>query len=366
MIRMEGRRPELWPEADRRAWEAATSPSGDPWEPGGKALKLRPNTRRNYARAYGIWLAWLDSINQLLLTETPGQRATPARIGAWIGYMREIGRGNGTIKLYLIDLHAMLRLIAPGMDTLFILRPGGQSPHDLFPTEAKPFVPHDTADLLQQASHLHQQAMADKPGLRRWENLRDAALMAVLYSRAPRVSNLAAMRIGEHLRAQPDGSFLVHFPAAMTKSRRKLEYLLDPDCAHILSDYLVHGRPHLCGSATTDLLWMGTTGQPLNVTGVSGLVRRRNRDFTGEAEGPHMVRKWLTDTARSRSPEAAFDAAVVCGHSIQTALKSYAAAQDAHAGKRYGATIARLRRQSEGLAERAFAERDEPEKEVQE
>jgi site-specific recombinase XerC len=227
-------------------------------------------------------------------------------------------------------------------------------------------VPHDTADLLKQVMRLHQQAMAEEPGLRRWKHLRDAALMGVLYSRAPRVSDLAAMRIGKHFLLQRDGSFLVHFPGSITKTHRKLEYPLDPEVARVLHDYLTLGRPHLLGSEATDSLWMGLTGHPLNAIGVTGVVRRRNGDFLDRSEGPHLARKWLTDTARSRSPEAAFDAAEVCGHSLATALKSYADAQDVHAGKRHGENLTRLRRQTEGLAERAFAERDVTGKEHQE
>lgn len=143
----------------------------------------------------------------------------------------------------------------------------------------------------------------------------------------------------------------------LTKNRRKLEYLLDPECACIVQDYLAHSRPHLQGASETDLLWMGTNGRPLTDIGVTGVVRRRNRDFIQKAEGPHTARKWLTDTARKRSPEAAFDCAEVLGHSPQTALKNYAQAEDTHAGRRHGQGITRRRRKTTGLARRAFAEK---------
>lgn len=358
MIRMDGLRPECWPDADRQAWEAANTQSDDPWAPDGEALKLRPETRRGYAGAYGIYLAYLGSTGQLLQHETPGARATPPRIHAWIGHMRALDRANGTMKLYLMSLHAILAIIAPGVDTNFILHPGGQTLDQLFPTDAKPSVPQDTRDLLGHVRGLHQRGMAEQKQLQRSKLLRDAAIMAVLYSRAPRVSNLAAMRIGEHLLMRPDGTVHIHFSGAITKSHRDLDYPLDPDCAGIVSDYLKHGRPHMRGADETTLVWMGTNGRPLNTVGVTGVVMRRNRDFIARAEGPHMARKWLTDTARSRSPEAAFDAAEVLGHSPQTALRHYAQGVELHAGRRLGETIARLREQTEGIAMRAFAERE--------
>ena len=358
MIRMLGCAIENWPKADRVLWLAAITPSMDPWSAHGAAAALRAKTMRNYARAYGIFLAHLASIDQLIEGETPAQRPTPQRVWSWLNAMRALGRENGAIKGNLMNLHSILKFIARGYETDFILRPGGRSLTQLFPTKGKPSDPHDTADLLQHVYRLHARGMAERPGLRRYILLRDAAIMGVLYSRAPRNGDLGRMPIGVHLRTLPDGDFLIRFPAETTKSKRNLEYLLDDKCAVIVQDYLRHARPHLRGSALTDHLWMGTTGRALNDIGVTGVVKRRNLDFIGKAEGPHMARKWLTNTARSRSPQAAFDAAETCGHSPQTALRAYAQACDSYAANRHGKHLTKLRREMEGLAERAFAERE--------
>lgn len=354
---LQGRRLELWPEADRLAWLAANTASDDPWDTDGAALTLRPATRTGYARAYGIWLAWLDATDQLKSEETPGQRVTPERVTAWVRHMRGHQRKDGTIKLYLFSLHAMIGLIAPGTDTSFMLRPGGRSLHALFPSTAKPATEQDAANLIPHAIHLHEKAMAYEPGHRRSIFLRDAALMAVLYSRGSRISDLAAVRIGEHYLPQADGGILIRLTPDITKIHRLIEYPLDPWCVRIVADYVAHGRPCLPGAEATDNIWIGATGRPLHTVGLTAVVRRRNREFLGVEAGPHMVRKWLTDTARRRSPEAALDAAEVLGHSPQTALKHYAQAQDAHAGRRHGENLTRLRRKTAGLAERAFAER---------
>ena len=358
MIRMLGCPIANWPEADRLLWLAATTPSTDPWSAHGAAATLRATTVCNYGRGYGIFLAHLASIDQLIEGETPAQRASSERVRSWLNAMRALDRGNGTIKINLMNLHSILQFIAPDLDTHFILRPGGRSLNQLFPTKGKPSDPHDIADLLQHVDHLHERGMAQPPGLSRSKLLRDAAIMAVLYSRAPRIGDLARMRIGNHLRTLDDGSFLVRFPAETCKTRRDLEYLLDPKCCVIVQDYLHHARPHLPGSASTDHLWMGTTGRALSDIGLTGIVKRRNLDFIGKAEGPHMARKWLTNTARSRSPQAAFDAAETCGHSPQTALRDYAQACDSHAANRHGKHLTKLRREMEGIAERAFAERE--------
>lgn len=100
------------------------------------------------------------------------------------------------------------------------------------------------------------------------------------------------MRIGQHLLTRRDGSFLIRFPAEITKNHRDLEYPLDPEPARLLRDYLTLAHPQLPGSGDTDRLWLGTTGDPLTLCGLEGLIKRRNRDCTGTASGPHMARKW--------------------------------------------------------------------------
>ncbi|WPB85959.1 hypothetical protein [Sediminicoccus rosea] len=357
MNRMAGRKPAAWPEADRAAWELANTVSYDVWDDAGKALRLRPWTRKGYARAYGIWLAWLDRSGQLDPAEGPGQRPSPERIAGWVRTMRDMGRKNGVIKLYLMSLHAILAFLAPGTDTSFILRPGGRSLDELFPTEPKPFTPHDSGDLLEHAKALHARGLTDRDGDQRWKALRDAAIMAMLYVYGPRHADISSMVMGENLRMTRNGQMIARFRETATKDKRWREYPLHPVVAAIVRDYLELARPHLCGPAEEDWLWWGKVGEPLTYRGFEGVVRRRNRDFTGVAEGPQMARKWLTETAKNRSPEAAFDAAEVAGHTPRVALRYYAQAVDYHSGGRHGAYISELREQLGELADRAYAER---------
>ena len=50
---------DLWPEADRNAWNAACRPAAR-LNPGGAAGHLKPVTRDDHARHYGCFLAFLD------------------------------------------------------------------------------------------------------------------------------------------------------------------------------------------------------------------------------------------------------------------------------------------------------------------
>lgn len=347
-----------WPEHDRQLWLRATTPARSLFDEAGRGAALSAFTRRNYARAHGAWLAHLEAAGDLDQAEPPARRATPERLDAWVRRLRALARAPGTIRQYLVNLHAFLRLVEPEVDLGYILKPGGRRLSTWLPVAPKPFPPLDTEDLLLRVRELHRDGLAAIGEAARRVALRDAALMALLLRRAPRVGSLAAMRLGIHLRPDGEGGFTVHFPPGDTKARREIAWPLDADCARLMADYLALGRPLFPRAEGTDALWLGEHGAPLNVVGLSALVQRRTRDWLGTAVGPHTARKWLRATAARRSPEAAFDAATVCGHSPAVSLRHYAEAVEVGAAARHGRRIAALRRQTAGLAARSWAGED--------
>ncbi len=179
--------------------------------------------------------------------------------------------------------------------------------------------------------------------------------MSFLARRAPRVSSAAAMRLGTHIVEHANGEFVVTFPGPDTKNGKHLSWPLDAECSRYMRDYLRIGRPLFPGAAATDALWLGNHGQALNVVGLTGIARRRTGQWFGRDCGPHSTRKWMQSSAARRSPQAAFDAAVVAGHSIRVALRNYRQADGVGAAQRHTANIRKLRRQTAGIAERLFA-----------
>lgn len=172
---------------------------------------------------------------------------------------------------------------------------------------------------------------------------RDAALLAILADVAPRISSLAALRLGEELRVLPDDSVWLYLPPSAVKTRRSLDLPLNRRAAPIVLDYLREGRPVLSCADRSLQLWLGTKGRPLNTRSLTKIVLRRTEEWFGTAEGPHAFRRWLRRAAARCSPEAAFDAAEVLGHSPSTSVRHYDQAHALHAGRRHAAHIARLR-----------------------
>jgi len=345
-----------WPAIDRIAWEAAFTQGRGLFDTSGHGLALSPRTAKNYRTANGIWLRYLSDTNQLDPEAPADVRVTPERLDGWVDALRRAGRINSTITQYLISLHGAVRLIAPLSDTSFILKPRGIALSRVLPSEPKPSMAIDTNDVMRQIRALHDTGKKSSNAAL----LRDAALMGLFATRAPRVSSVAAMCLGQHLRLLPNDLFECQFPKTDVKGgRRKICWPLDEECSAMMHDYLARARPVLKSGVSTEALWLGDQGEPLDHLGLTKIFRRLTLAWFGVSMGPHMARKWLRSTAARRSPEAAFDAAEVMAHSPRVSLRHYNEAGEIGAAQRYGRTIRDLRQQTEGIAERFFAERED-------
>jgi site-specific recombinase XerD len=337
----------LWPEGDRAAWATAQAPATSPWDAAGRAAGLRPKTRRNYARAYSTWLAWLDAQGELDPTAAPVARVTRPRIEGFVDHMQALGRRNSTIRQMLMNVHSFLSLVSSVPPPAFLTHPGGRPLREAFPDEPRVLPEVDSRAVLARAQALHAEAMTQPPSLGAATRLRDAALMGILHAHAPRVGDLAGMEIGTHLVHGAGGAWELRFPPETTKGKRLLTYPLAPACVPLIDDYLAHGRPRLPGADATAALWLRKNGGPLDVVGVAGLVARRHRDWLGAPHGPHKARHWLTRTARRLGPAAAFDVAAMLGHGPEVSLRSYADAVEVEACARYATGMERLQAASE-------------------
>ncbi|MCA3155082.1 MAG: hypothetical protein ING30_08635 [Burkholderiales bacterium] len=357
MIKLRSLAIENWPERDRTLWQQANSAARSVFdETHGAALKLRPKTRQNYKKIYGIWLQFLKENDWLVAGEEPGDRVTRDRVRAWVQSMVAVGRANGTIGLYQISLHAMLKIIAPDRRFEFLYRPGGRSIWVAYRSIPKPFPEHDIDDLLKSLKAFRASADSEALMPQRHIMIRDAALMALILMFGPRVGDIASMRLGFHLFEGADGELMVSFPGETTKGKRLLEYAPSTECADYIRDYLTNIRPEFSQTGETDAVWISEDGQMLTIANITTIFRRRIKEWLGEEHGPHTARKWLRSSASRRSPEAACDTALVLGHSPMVSLRHYAEATDRQAGRRHAENLGRLRKQTEGMAERLFGE----------
>jgi site-specific recombinase XerD len=106
--------------------------------------------------------------------------------------------------------------------------------------------------------------------------LRDRALLEILYGTGLRVSEAAALTVGA-----VRGIDLV---TVRGKGDRERVVPLAGEARLALDRYLVSGRPSLAGDHTGDALWVGVRGGPLDARGIRRAVRSRLGTF------PHALR----------------------------------------------------------------------------
>ncbi|WP_237213330.1 hypothetical protein [Falsiroseomonas oryziterrae] len=343
-----------WPELDRAGWQRALAPSRGLYDAGGAAERRSPRGLDKVSGGYAAWLSFLRRRGELDPVQSPAARVTPARLDAWIDEQRARGVRDSTIHSRLRDLHGALRLIEPGVDVDFIIRPRGFGLRRALPPVPKPFSIVESGELLRRALELFEAGRRGERYAGGAAAIRDAALLGLLAAHAPRIGSIAAMRVGVQLRRTGEG-YTVDFGEEDIKTRRRLSYDLHPALVPVFDVYVADARPALGGSGT-ETLWCGTKERALGVGGLSKIVFRRTREWLGVAHGPHWFRKCLRTTAARYSPEAALDAAALLGHGAEVSVRHYMEAGATAALERHAKRIAHRRERGRLLAERFFAE----------
>ncbi len=106
-------------------------------------------------------------------------------------------------------------------------------------------------------------------------DLRDRAILEVLYSSGLRVSELSSLRVGDA------GADMLRVVGKGDKTR---VVPLGKPARVALEAYIVEGRPRLARAGAGDALWVGARGGPLDTRGLRRVVQKRLGTF------PHALR----------------------------------------------------------------------------
>jgi site-specific recombinase XerC len=107
-------------------------------------------------------------------------------------------------------------------------------------------------------------------------DLRDRAILELLYGSGLRIAELAALDVGE-VRA---GDFI----RVVGKGNKARDVPVGDPARGAIQDYLVEGRPRLAEESAGNALWIGARGGRLGTRGIRRLVRYRLGTF------PHALR----------------------------------------------------------------------------
>ena len=346
-----------WPEADRRAWEAALH-KGDVLEPGGAGADWAPRTRHMIAGGYGRWLTWLENEGMLDLRSAPADRVTPKNVARYVADLQALNAPY-TVLTRVQALYHALRAMAPEHDWSWIQRIESRVRKTAVSARNKRsrVVPSDRLF----AYGLQLMAKADGPSggtpLQRASRYRDGLMIALLAARPLRRRNFVSIEIGRHLVRHAETYWLC-FEAAETKTHEPIDAPFPSELARYLDRYLSHYRPTLArrtgrwnragpDQTPTMALWVSTHGSAMTEIAIYFRIMQLTRAKFGHVVNPHLFRDSAATSIAIKDPEHVLITRSILGHrTLRTSERHYNHARSREALRHYQRRILELRRQS--------------------
>jgi hypothetical protein len=285
-----------WPEADRRAWEAACRP-GSRLKPGGAASHLAPVSRDDFARRYGAFLGFLQRTDRLEPHRDAATQVTLPNVEAYIADLKARAR-SVTVYNCIHQLRRAAQLLAPTADFSWL----AEIEKDL----ALVMEPRSKFDRLVFAGRLVEAGLTlvaeaeafANTSLARARGVRNGLMIALLALCPIRPKNFAGLEIG-HTFKEVDGSWWIALPANLTKSRRRDERRVPAWLNQYIDVYLKQSRPVLLRARPpTNALWISsTTGRPMTTKNLGTLISKITLETLGVDVSPHLFRTAAASTA---------------------------------------------------------------------
>lgn len=344
-----------WPGPDRLSWEQAKSKAiaAGPFRKHGGGFRRSPDTILKSERGIGRWLGFLQRTGRLGERKLPAERLTLEHLDAYFEHLIGCGNSNRSVVGRFEELRLAFEIMSPRQDFSWITAPQGTPLKHLLPHEPQPrFVP-DSVEALAWAEELFETGLLLTSRYYRCIQVRDALIIAVLVTRAPRLRALTSLRVGTHF--YRDGSdWILNQRAPITKCRNEIVLPLPSEVGTMADRYLAVERPEMLQGTPSDMLWIAQGGRPLSRSSLVAQIRSKALKRFGVEFGPHRFRTGLTTTLALRNPNAPFDASLILGHSPAVSLADYNRATAVAASRRRHSHIQDLRQATEDLARHAF------------
>ena len=289
--------PERWPEADRNAWQAACQPAAR-LRRGGRAGHLKPVTREDHARHYGLFLAFLAECDLLRSDGSPAANVTPEKVDAYVAYLK-IRVGSVTVYGSICKLRRAARYMAPAEAFTWL----SESAKDLA-LEMRPRSKFDRLVSIERLvtaglNLIHEAEQSQKlTKLARAHQVRNGLLVALLAFCPIRLKNFAALEIGRSF-VKLHGTWWIVLSASETKEKRADERPVNELLTPIIDRYLDQHRPVLARSnKAATALWMSANHcGPIKAKDVAYSIRTTTLSTVGVAVNPHLFRACAASSA---------------------------------------------------------------------
>jgi integrase len=306
--------PDLWPEADRHAWNRACRPAAR-LKRGGAAAHLKPVTRDDLARRYGYFLDFLDRRGLLRSDAEAAVHVTAENVDA---YVTELNTRVSSVTVFgsIHKLRRAAQFIAPGRDFTWLV--------DIERDLACVMQPRSKYDRMVMAEVLAEAGLTliheaeSSPNLTEFARacqVRNGLMVALLAFCPIRRKNFAALEIGRSL-MQIRGKWWIVLSAAETKENRPDERPVNELLTPIIDRYLSQHRPVL---ARTDdppsALWLSSIdGAPMSYVQVGVVIKMTTLATVGVDVSPHLFRTSAASTVATRGGENPYLASALLHH----------------------------------------------------
>ena len=344
-----------WPRQEQAAWQTVTLRhiASGPFRKHGGGSRRSSYTLLKSEGGMGRWLGFLQRTGRIAECECPSQRLTPENLDAYFEHLVECGNANRSVVGRFEELRLAYEVLFTGRTFDWIAAPHGRSLRQLLPHRPRTHFVPDAAVSLAWASEMFQTALSLTSSYYRCIQVRDALIIAILATRAPRLRALSALCIATHLYRGGD-EWILSQHGSITKRNNEITLPLSPEVGSMLERYLGVERPEMLGEASCNMLWITHGGRPLDRSSLVARVRGRSLRRFGVEFGPHRFRYGLTTTLALDNPTAPLDASLILGHGKTASLHSYNRATAVSASRRHQCHIQDLRRQTTDLARAAL------------
>ena len=334
---------ELWPLADRTAWEEACRP-GMRLTRGGAASHLRAVTQTDLAKRYGYFLDFVSRSRRLEPEAKAGAHVTLENVEQ---YVEELKKRVSSVTVYgsIHKLRRITQLIAPEQEVAWLM----EIERDLF-SEMRPRSKWDRVVLTEVIVEAGLALIAEAelpvklPKLTRARMIRNGLMLVLLAQYPIRLKNFAALELGRSI-VKIGETWWILLTAAETKEKRADERPIEDEIGEALDKYLKVYRPILCrGTTNTNALWLGIDGTAMAEYSIREVITETTRSVLGVAISPHLFRTAATTTAAVHAGEKPHLGSAILHHSHPTVtLESYNRASSISAGRAYRELTCRFR-----------------------
>jgi integrase len=325
-----------WPALDREAWARACKP-GARLRRGGAASHLKPVTRDDLAKRYGLFLDFLLRTRRLDNHAAAGAQVTCENVDAFIAELRA---RVSSVTLYgsIYKLRRVTEIIAPNLDLAWLRE-----------------IENDLAFAMQPRSKMNRLVLAEalveagltlmaeaeayaRTPLQRATMYRNGLMVALLACCPIRLKNFAALTLGKSLRVI-DESWWIVLAATETKEARADERRVPDFLDANMERYRSHYRSILGRSDNAPGgFWLSSNdGRPLCYLGVEAIIMSTTETATGVCVSPHLFRSSAATTAAIHAGTTPYLASALLDHrDSKTTQEHYNRASSLSAGKEYG------------------------------